>query len=108
MLLLSQVRRYDEDSCICRTDRTANSEAADLLRSRDISVKQRRRNPADAHIIKSITGVVFWQQRGDIDIKSKQIADGIVVFRPIKTVQSIGASRVRLGCSRAIQRSLQV
>ena len=39
------------------------------------------------------------QQLGDVHLEIEEVADGIVVFGPVETMERVGASRVRLGGS---------
>ena len=108
MFLLRQVGPDQDDTGSRGTHRTADSQAADLLGCRDVSLQQCRRNPSDADIVEAVARVVLWKQRRNIDIKREQVADGIPVFGPVEALQPVRASGIGLGFRCAVERRLQV
>ncbi|MEZ6146689.1 MAG: hypothetical protein R3B91_14990 [Planctomycetaceae bacterium] len=69
MFLLSHVGPQTNHVAAWGSHRTANCHAADLLRSRDVPIEQRRREIPNGDIIETVTRLVDWQQCFDVDLK---------------------------------------
>ena len=69
---------------------------ADLLRRRQISFEQRRRQIAHRHVVEAVARLVAGQQRRDVDVEREQIADGVLVFGPVEPAERVGSARIRL------------
>ena len=87
--------------------RRADRQPADLLRGGDVAIQKRRRKIADRHIVKAMTRIVLRQQRRRIDVQRQQIANGILVFRPIEPPKRFGPAGIRILRRRAVERGGQ-
>jgi hypothetical protein len=82
-------------------------QSADLVRSREVPIQQHRRHSEHiGDIVEPITGIVGREQRGDIHIQAKQVANGIAVLAPIEAPYD-RTTWIRLRGSRPIERRFQ-
>ena len=108
VIFLGQVGRQNDGLRAGRAHRRADGEAADLLRGRQISLEQHRRQPADADVVEAMARVVARQQRRDVDLEVEQIADGVLIFRAVQPAERVGAAGIGIRAGGAIERRFEV
>jgi hypothetical protein len=85
MVFLRDVGRDADDVALQGRLGGANRQPADLLRSGDVSIQQRRGQVADCDVVEAVTAFIGRQERGGIDIDSQQIADSVLILSAIET-----------------------
>ena len=80
MLLLCEVDGNERNVRSGRANGTSNGEPTDLLRSTEVALEQRRRQPRDAHVVEAVARVVGWKKRTDVDDEPEQVTDGVLIF----------------------------
>ena len=108
MIVLREVGRQDDGERAGRSNRTADGEARDLLRRRQIAIEQRRRQGADVDVVEPVARIVGRQHRRGVDVEREQIADRVLIFSAIQAMEGVVATRIGRGRRRAIERRLEI
>ncbi len=82
VLLLRHVRRDPDGLASRRPAGASDGHAADLLRCRDVTIEEGRREIGDRHIVEAVARLVRRQQRRDVGVERQEIAHGILVLGP--------------------------
>src|SRR6266566_9986072 len=104
MLFLRNVFCNANDVALHGCLRNADRQPADLLRSRDVSFQQSRRQIAHRDVIEAVTAFIGWQERCGVDVEQKQVSDGVLILGTIQTSQRVRAARIRFRSGSLIQR----
>ena len=107
VLLLGQVGTHADRRAAGREPRAADRELADLLRRRDVALEQGRREIAYRDVVEAVARRVARQQVGNVHIEGEQVADGVVVLRPVEPPEGVGAARVRVRGRDVVERRLE-
>src|SRR3989475_7534476 len=104
MLFLRDVFRDANDVALYRGLHATDRQPADLLRSRDVSFQQSRRQIADRDVIEAVTAFIGWQERCSVDVEQKQVSDGVLILGTIQTSQRVRAARIRFRGGSLVER----
>ena len=96
------------DGCLGR--RTPDRETTDLPRRRHVALQQRRRDRQDVgHVVEPVrVRIVRGKQGRDVDVDSEQIANRVLILRPVETMERLGAARLWSGGRGAIELGLEI
>ena len=86
----------------------ADGGGGDALRGAEIALKQRRRELADGHVVKTVADLVLRQQRGHVGVEREEVAHGVVVFCAREPAERGGAAGLWLPRGVVVERRLQV
>ena len=89
--------------------RQTRREPRDLTRHRQVALEVRRRNREDVREVveAAVRRLVARQQRLHVDVEREQVANRVVVFRAIETMDGVDPARIRIGRPRPIDFGLQ-
>ena len=105
VFLLGEVRPDADRFAAGRSAGVPDRQAADLLRRGDVSVQERRREVAHRHVVEPVAGLVGRQQGRGIDIQRQEVADGVLVFRPVEPTEGVGPAWIGSFGGRAVERA---
>src|ERR1043166_9121298 len=108
MLLLRDVRSNPDRVAAWRATGRSDRQPADLLRGGDVAVQQGGREISDRYVVKTVAGLILWQQRPAIDLQSQQIANRILVFRAVEPAKCFGPAGIGMSYGSAIQGRRQI
>src|SRR5882762_4712009 len=93
VLLLGEIWS-DADRVTARTAWRANGQSADLLRRRDITVEQCRREISYGYVVKPMTDVILGQQRAGIDIQRQKIPNCVLILCSVEPPERLSPAGI--------------
>ena len=104
---LGDVTSHANRLALKRRLRAADRQSADSLRSGDVPVEKGRRQIANGDVVEAVAALVRRQERLGIDVERQQVPDGVLILGAVESPQGLGATRIRLGGRRIVERRFQ-